>query len=99
MTADAPAQPMLMRRMMCWKVRLPTIGSPTSLRSASSLGRGQVAFPNMALFSMLRLIAFKENEKGSRVTRDYLLGIEARARDMRRCCGRYSKVPTWDWQA
>jgi hypothetical protein len=42
---------------------------------------------------MLTLIAFKENEKGSSVTRDYLLGIEARARDTRRCCGRYSKVP------
>ena len=83
--ADAPAQPTLMRRIMCWKVRLPAIGSPTSLRSASSLGRGQVAFPNRRLFSMLRLYrrwASGRMRRGTGVTRDCLLGIEARARDM-----------------
>ena len=97
--ADAPAQPTLMRRIMCWKVRLPAIGSPTSLRSASSLGRGQVAFPNRRLFSMLRLYrrwASGRMRRGTGVTRDYLPGIEARARDMGRRCGTYIAKCTWD---
>src|SRR5579859_22098 len=56
-TAVAAAHAMLIRRMRCWKVRLPTMGSPTSSKLASSFGSGHALLSRESdLICMLNVI-------------------------------------------